>query len=121
MSDDNDPNWISKRFGYPDKNGKRRTKFGIKLRHGMTDEGWSEYRSDLARFPGDPQAYVDGPAAKQKLIDQRKREGWVEGPSFSDVAANFAKQPEVNSEAMVREAYARAEATGFRDEGETNE
>jgi hypothetical protein len=122
MSDDNDPNWISKRFGYPDKNGKRRTTFGIKLRHGMTDEGWSEYRSDLARFPGDPQAYVSGPRAKQKLIDQRKREGWIEGPSYSEVGSKInSTEKKVDSEAMVREAYRRAEATGFREEGITHE
>ena len=120
MSDD-DPNWISKRFGYPDKNGKRRTSFAIKLRHGMTDEGWAEYRSDLARFPNDPQAYVSGPRAKQKLIDQRKREGWVEGPSFAEVASSLNSEKKIDSEAMVREAYNRAEATGFREKGVTHE
>ena len=122
MSDDKDPNWISKRFGYPDKNGIRRTRFAIKLRHGMKDENWSEYRSDLARFPNDPQAYVSGPSAKKKLIDQRRREGWVEGPSFSEVGSKInSTEKKVDSEAMVREAYRRAEATGFREKGVTHE
>ena len=110
--------WISERFGYPDENGHRRTSFGIFLRHGMKDENWSEYREDLARFPGDPQAYCDGPSAKKKLIDQRKREGWVEGPSFSELAEKETKEKKIDSHAFVKEAYERAEATNFRLEGE---
>lgn len=117
MSDD-DPNWISKRFGYPDKNGKRKTSFGIHLRHGMKDENWCEYREDLARFPGDPQAYCNGPRAKQKLIDQRKREGWVEGPTFSELADQKEKEQKIDPTAFVTEAYNRAEETNFRMDSE---
>jgi len=113
--------WISERFGYPDENGHRHTTFSIKLRHGMKDENWSEYRADLARFPNDPQAFLDGPAAKKRLIEQRKREGWTLGPSFSEIASSFTDEKKVDSEAMVREAYRRAEATGFREEGVTHE
>lgn len=34
------------------------------------------YEPQLARFPGDPEANVNGRASLQKLADQRKREGW---------------------------------------------
>ena len=110
--------WISERFGAPDQNGRRRVihKRPI-LRWGMTDEGWSEYREDLARFPNDPQAYVSGPRAKKNLIDKRKREGWSEGPSFSDMAQEQPEQ-KINSQEFVREAYERAAATGFQLDGE---
>ena len=110
--------WISDRFGAPDKNGHRRVlhKRPI-LKWGMTDEGWTEYREDLARFPNDPQAFVSGPRAKQKLIDLRKREGWVEGPSFSEMAKEH-KPKEVNSQEFVKEAFERAASTGFRLDGE---
>ena len=109
--------WVNDRFGVPNKDGRRRVSFSVRIRYGMRDENWSEYRSDLARFPNDPQAYCNGPAAKKKLIDQRKREGWTTGPSYQDIGASFDAEKKVDSEALVREAYDRAEATGFRDEG----
>ena len=110
--------WVTERFGPPNKNGQRRvTHKRPVMRWGMTDEGWSEYREDLARYPNDPQAFVSGPRAKQKLIDQRKREGWQEGPSFSEMAKEQSVE-KVDSQELVREAYERAEATGFRFDGE---
>jgi hypothetical protein len=42
------------------------------------------YQAHLARFPGDPQAFTSGKVAKEKLIDQRLREGWVEVPRPRD-------------------------------------
>jgi hypothetical protein len=42
------------------------------------------YQPLLARFPGDPQAYTSGKNAKDRLVDQRLREGWIEVPSPRD-------------------------------------
>ena len=73
----------------------------------------------MARFPGDPEAMVSGPASVKKLIDKRKRQGWVEGLPFSEMQPhNEDIEPKINSEAFVREAYRRAEATGFSLEDE---
>lgn len=79
-----------------------------------------DYREDLAEYPGDPDAYVDGPRALQKLIDKRKRQGWQVGErSLSDVA-NAKPPAPMKSEEIVKEAYNRAAAKGFRpDNGES--
>lgn len=55
------------------------------IRYSMRDD-CRQYRSDLARFPNDPRAYVDGPRAIQKLIDQTRREGGHIAP-LSDLSA----------------------------------
>lgn len=39
--------------------------------------GYADYREDLARFPGDPQAFVTTPQAVERLKSQRQREGWL--------------------------------------------
>lgn len=44
------------------------------FRYGMRGD-MRDYREDLARFKGDPRAFVDGPRSLAKLIDQTKREG----------------------------------------------
>ncbi len=76
----------------------------------------TDYREDLSRFPGDPQAYVSGPRELQRLIDQRKREGWSVGERTFDDLAN-AKPPEMKpGEQMVREAYEAAKARNFEHE-----
>lgn len=61
------------------------------------------YQANLARFPGDPTAYVDSPLGRKKLEDQRLREGWSDradhGPDKRDTrresnraaAADFAR------------------------------
>lgn len=70
----------------------RRGMPGIRIRHGLKGD-CADYREDLARprsefmadpetpagwdpRRGDPEAYVDGPRAVQRLIDKRKRQGW---------------------------------------------
>jgi hypothetical protein len=52
------------------------------------------YRSDLSRFPNDPDAYVTGPESLQKLIDKRKRAGWIVGKpgSLAEVDASSMKE-----------------------------
>lgn len=42
------------------------------------------YQAHLARFPNDPQAFTAGKNAKDRLIDQRLREGWREVASPRD-------------------------------------
>lgn len=55
------------------------------------------YRADLARFPNDPEAFVSGPHSLQRLVDKRKREGWVEGPPLSELmdAPRTPKPPDL--------------------------
>ena len=52
------------------------------------------YRPDLSRFPGDPDAFVSGPKSLDKLIEKRKRAGWVVGKpgSLADVETNSLKE-----------------------------
>jgi hypothetical protein len=72
-----------------------------------------EYREDLARFPGDKRAFVDGPKATQKLISQTKRELDKTGGkirSIEDAAAGLGKDPlaEVENAPLLEEAYDEA-------------
>ena len=53
----------------------------------MRENRTAGYRSDLARFPGDPQAWVGTKAGVRDLIAQRRREGWGETVSISEAAA----------------------------------
>lgn len=78
------------------------------IRHSMKGD-CRDYRDDLARFAGDPQAYVDGPRSLQKLIDQRKREGW----QFNQTFAAPSEPKFRSSEEVVREAFQRAKDKGF--------
>ena len=50
----------------------------------------SGYHPGLARYPNDPQAYVDGSHSLQRRVSQRLREGWERGGSYGD-AINDAK------------------------------
>lgn len=68
--------WADRRFGCA-KCGKRKCR-KAKIRFTQRHD-YKDYREDLARFPGDPEAYVDSPTAVNKLIDKRKRDGWVMG------------------------------------------
>lgn len=80
----------------------------FRFRHGMKGD-CRDYRDDLARFAGDPEAYVDGPRSLQKLIDKRKREGWEIKKGF-----DAPSEPKLrSSQEVVREAYERAAARGF--------
>ena len=72
-----------------------------------------EYREDLARFPSDPQANVTGPLALRRLVEQRKREGWVPSSrSHADMWDDTTKQEDTGtkaeSEAIVRKCLAEA-------------
>jgi hypothetical protein len=96
------------------RRSSRFTEPAIKFRHGMKGD-CRDYRDDLARFAGDPEAYVDGPAALQKLIDKRKRQGWQMSRDFSS-ALGEGPNPDQTTEEMAREAYERARAKGFTPE-----
>lgn len=85
----------------------------VKMGQSVRNDG-ADYREDLARFPNDPQARVDGPRALRKLKDQRQREGWT----FHnlDQAASAAPPKTDPNRSLVREAYEAARAKGFRPE-----
>lgn len=74
--------------------------------------GFSDYREDLARYPGDKQAYVNSPEQAGRLIEKRKREGWrvrdedwgdmhnmIPKKSLSDATPEITKE---ESEAMFQ-------------------
>jgi hypothetical protein len=67
------------------------------------------YRADLSRFPNDPDAYVTGPDSLAKLIDKRKRAGWIVGKpgSMADVNASSMKEGRSEDESFA-EALAEA-------------
>lgn len=92
-----------------------KTQVTIKAKHRA---GYQEYRDDLARFPGDREAFVTSPQQVQRLADKRRREdGWTlrdetwadmadtvpdtklsEGPQMTDAAA----------QSLVQESYEEA-------------
>lgn len=79
------------------------------IRHGMRGD-MRDYREDLARFAGDPRAFVDGPRSLQKLIDQTKREGADVRP-LSEAAAGAppsVEDEDEESENLLAEAEAEA-------------
>lgn len=92
---------------------RRIGRVGMKIGHSLRNDG-RDYREDLARFPGDPQAMVDGPRALQKLKDQRRREGW----EFQTLdQAGSAGPPKTDpNRSIAREAYEAAKAKGFNPE-----
>ena len=97
--------FTDERFGCP-VNGRRPRTPRFKIRHGMKGD-MRDYREDLARFPNDPEAYVDGPRAVQKLWDKRQRQGWTRREITSNPKPKSPEQ-------VAREAYERAKANGFR-------
>ncbi len=89
---------------------------GVKIPHHLKGD-CSDYRSDLARFPNDPEAFVDGPRAVKKLWDKRQRQGWRRKEGGWDEALN--KVPKLKDpEQQVREAYERARAKNFTPDSE---
>ena len=79
MTCDHPLSWADKRFGCW-RCGQRRCGFGVKIKH------TAEYRSDLARFANDPEAFVGGKASAQKVIDtRRRRDGWGDPVKTSDL------------------------------------
>lgn len=121
--------WADRKFGKAVNGRRRRVSYGIKIRHTLKGD-CHDYREDLARSKkefmadpttprnwnpkkGDPQAHVDGPGAVKKLIDKRKREGWVErNETWDDLerAIPTSDVPEVDrdSEEILRECEDRA-------------
>jgi len=102
--------WIDTRFGCADC-GRRRAPHP-KIRHGIRGD-CRDYREDLARFPGDPEAYVDGPRSLQKLIDKRKRQGWVDTGLRPDDLERMVSPRDVpdlgiDSDKLLRECLAEA-------------
>ena len=88
----------------------------FQFRHGMKGD-MRDYREDLARFPNDPEAFVDGPTAVRKLLDKRKREGWVEGCGWdvlhdTDQGAAVKETPE-GGRALIEECFEEAKQTNF--------
>jgi hypothetical protein len=102
--------WADERFGC-----KRNRLPKISTRHGVRRHE-VDYREDLSRFPGDPEAYVSGERDVAKLIDKRKREGWRIGEStFADIAND--KGPAAKTgEQIAKEAYEAAAARNFEPE-----
>jgi len=103
--------WADRRFGCA-KCGKRKcrkAKIRLTQRHDYRD-----YREDLARFPNDPQAYVNSDGQVKKLIDQRKREGWTfRKDGLADAWDSIPKDDgadggDMDDEAMVEEAFREA-------------
>jgi len=75
--EDHEFTWADERFGYhraQDMIGSppRRTRAAIKTNFKPG------YKSGLARFPNDKEAYVESDYQWKKLIDKRKRQGWVQ-------------------------------------------
>jgi len=83
---------------------------GIKIPHSMKVR--VDYRDDLARYPGDPTAWVDGPRALSKLMDDRKRMGWEMKP------LEMTSKTEAPKGTLAAEAYKRAKAKGFIPDAE---
>ncbi len=127
--------WADEKFGCVKRNGKRGLRFGgIKIAHALKVE--HDYREDLARSqveiaqdperprwwrPGmkDPEAYVDGPVAVKKLLDKRKRQGWVEDSDMYAKAAKGNTDDNIRSDDnLIEKAYEMAKAEGFKLEGE---
>lgn len=69
------------------------------------------YRADLSRFPNDPDAYVTGPESLGKLIDKRKRAGWVVGKpgSLAEVECSTF-QPKAPERDLFAESLREAKA-----------
>lgn len=73
------------------------------------------YMPGLARFRGDPEAFVDGPRALRRALDKAKREGGHVVDPHDALAAHPAESLEAPS---LGDAYLEAKADGFRLEGE---
>lgn len=80
-----------------------------KVRHTLKGD-CRDYRDDLAAYPGDPEAQVDGPRAVQKLVDKRKRQGWHISKDYPTLNHPKLKSPRE----IAEEAYTRAKDKGFK-------
>lgn len=70
----------------------------------------SGYRTDLARFHGDPEAWVSGPNSLERLKEKRRREdGWIIGKPGSAADVNVETLKESNNDRdLFAEAYNEA-------------
>ena len=77
---------------------------------------YSDYREDLARFPGDPEAFVTTPQQVDRLTEKRQRQGWILrdedwGDMFNTMPSGSLEDgPEIEGDgrALVQEAYEEA-------------
>jgi len=69
---------------------------------------YEEYRPDLSRFPGDPQANVSSKIGLGKLVQQRQREGWGDPKKVDDVSNLGQNAPSQPDRAEVREGIRKA-------------
>ena len=79
---------------------------GTVIRYTMRGD-MRDYRVDLARFPGDRTAFVDGPRALSRLKDARKRAGWQLG-KLEDVGDASSIRPGRDGRELFDEALAEA-------------
>lgn len=86
----------------------------IKAKHRA---GFVDYREDLARFRGDPQAFVNSPQQVDRLVEKRKREGWrVRDEDWGDMASTLPsgsldEAPAISEEEdrqLIEKSYAKA-------------
>lgn len=69
---------------------------------------YSEYREDLARHPGDPQANVSSKIGLAKLVQQRQREGWGDPKSVDESDRMGQNAPKLVSRVEAREMARKA-------------
>lgn len=86
----------------------------VSIRHGMRESTLTngDYREDLARFPNDPEAFVDGPTALKKLIEKRKRQG-IDYQPVSNAAPAVEDENPAPRKSLIAEAYEEAKASNF--------
>lgn len=86
----------------------------IKAKHRA---GFQDYREDLARFPGDKQAFVNSPEQTDRLVEKRKREGWrVRDEDWGDMAntlpkGSLSEAPEISAKedaALIEKSLEKA-------------
>lgn len=94
----------------------------VKVRRSLqgADGIGSDYREDLARFPGDPEAFVTGPTSLRRLIDKRKRQGWRQREETWDdlerkVSSTTVPGGDLDGEKLVMDAYNEALAEVAED------
>jgi len=71
-----------------------------------------DYRDDLAAYPGDPAAYVTGPRSLARLIDRRKREGWVPGKPYDEIVTSLRSS---TTDEHIDKTFPNIGEKGFRE------
>lgn len=101
-----DLGWVSQRFGHC---RRRPVRFKIRDRSG--------YHPGLARFPNDPEAYVDGEDSLRRVMDKRKAQGYVQ-VTAQDLAPPDKPEGLDPGGDLLRASFEEARAEGFRIEDE---